>query len=221
MQTEVHQVQAEVHQEEVQETAVQGVEEEDMEQGRGAQEAMDTVEAVTTGVTESAGPHKCKTCEQAFHSKRELRSHITTHHKTFKPCREFANNRCGYDADCWYNHIILDENSHICFKCGKVETTKTLLMKHVKDNHGTIPCLKFRNNTCRFSDANCIFSHTQPHAPRAGVSIAPLNMETDFPQARQAQPPDQTTQIIKKVLSALPVILEQMLPQIIQEVMKQ
>ena len=164
--------------------------------------------------------HRCKWCEQSFSSKRELSSHIKTHHKNFKPCREFAKNRCGYDGDCWFSHVIPDENTHICFQCGNVETTKTLLMNHIKNNHGDILCTNFRNNTCRFSSNACIFSHELPHEPRPNVSSAHLNMETDFPQAWQVQPPDQCTDIIKKVLSALPMILQQMIPQILPQLVR-
>ena len=172
-------------------------------------------------ITGIEATHKCKMCQQAFKSRRELNSHIRTNHKSFKPCRDFANNRCGYDGECWFNHVILDENTHICFKCGKVETTKTLLMNHIKNNHGDIPCVKFRNNTCRFSSNACIFSHELPHEPRTNAFSTHLNREADFPQAWQVQPPDQCTDIIKKVISALPMILEQVLPQIIPQLVRQ
>ena len=174
--------------------------------------------------TSEEAPHKCNTCDMPFTTKKELTTHITQSHKNFKPCRSFATSTCEYDEDCWFNHIILADNEHICFKCGKVENSKTDLMKHIKTIHKGIPCLNFKSGTCRFSSSSCIFSHELPQAhqangsqtsrePQANARPSPQNREQDFPQAWQAKPPDQAqviSQIVTEVMNKLlPMVKEQ------------
>ena len=174
-------------------------------------------EAVNNSETTPQTPqHNCYVCDNTFTTKPELNSHIKTKHRNYKPCRNFASGTCGFDTDCIYNHIILDENAQICYKCGSIETSKTLLHQHVKQNHGNIPCLRFRSGTCGYN-SSCMFSHEpRASAPASAQSVPPSapQLVQDFQQAWQPKPPDQTqvmTQIITEVMT-------EMIPQIIQKV---
>ena len=178
-------------------------------------EVISSVEQETTEETQKQ--EKCYLCNKTLKSKRELSNHIKVEHKTYQPCRNFVNNSCTYNDDCRFNHVILEEGTQICFKCGKIETSKTALMKHVKETHGSIPCTKFKNGICRFNESSCIFSHTNV-VPCDPQQNAPPTIESqqDFPQAWQVKPPDQQ-QLITKVVTE---VMNQMMPQIIELVLQ-
>ena len=160
---------------------------------------------------------KCNLCGNVFNTKRELSLHIRAEHKTFKPCTFFASNTCENGSDCRYNHIIPNADTHICFKCGKTETTKTDLMKHIKATHKAIPCHRFKDGNCRFSSTSCIFSHELASAPQSSVSSTPLMTPPDFPQAWQAKPPDQV-QTVQTITEIITVVIKEMMPIIIEQV---
>ena len=103
---------------------------------------------------------KCYTCREEFSDRDVLRHHIREVHGTYKPCRKFQNDRCDNDEDeCDFNHIVLEQGKHICYKCGQIEGSKTNLLKHVTKKHGDIPCHKFQTNQCDFGSERCLFSH--------------------------------------------------------------
>ena len=131
--------------------------------------------------------HSCNNCNMTFTSRNDLNKHIVENHKSFKPCRNFANNTCEFDEDCRFNHIIPADNEHYCYKCETKETSKTLLMKHIKETHGGEPCKRFKEGRCSFG-SRCIFSHTSTPAPsvmRSSTKTGPeaplTNSYQDFP----------------------------------------
>ena len=172
---------------------------------------------------------KCNICGMRFNDKRDLRVHIKDAHKSFKPCRDFANGGCESSSEsCRYNHIVLSENDHICFKCGHTTTTKTLLMSHVKELHGNIPCTNFQKSECRFSSNSCIFSHRMgTQEPGTSESLAtavtsrPAPQQQDFRQAVLGHKPPDHSEMKQKLLSVFAMMLEQMPPQALPQILNQ
>ena len=164
-----------------------------------------------------------------FNDKRDLLVHIKDAHKSFKPCRDYPNGSCESSSEsCRYNHIVLGENDHICFKCGHTTTTKTLLMNHVKENHGDIPCTRFQKNECRFNSTSCMFSHrvvTQETEASESLATAvtsrPAPQQQGFRQAVLGHKPPDHTQMKQKLLSVFAMMLEQMPPQTLPQIMNQ
>ena len=61
---------------------------------------------------------KCYQRDLDFESEKEVKSHIRNNHKTYKACKNFVANQCQYAEDeCSFNHIILQLDQHLCFKC--------------------------------------------------------------------------------------------------------
>ena len=85
---------------------------------------------------------------------------MTEQHKTHKPCSKFAINKCEFDSDCRFNHIMLEPNQLICFECGKITNDKTSLMKHIEQEHGSILCNKYASGKCIYED-RCIYKHSK------------------------------------------------------------
>ena len=133
---------------------------------------------------------KCKHCELGFESKPEIKNHMKEAHKSYKLCRNFPHNRCEYDTECSFRHIILEQGKHICYRCGKISNSKTEMMKHVKETHGNIICKKFLQNECNFG-SRCLFKHT------SGIA---QNVENNTVQGR-AQ-----TQDFQNTLTMRPVV---------------
>jgi len=169
---------------------------------------------------------KCNQCDMKFNTKKDLRKHIGENHKTFQPCRSFPNGNCEFDGDCRFNHVILGANEHICFKCGHLTTSKTLLMRHVREHN--IPCAKYKKRECRFSSSSCIFSHeVEPQEQRTSESQAtpvtsrPAPQQQDFRQAVLGHKPPDTIVMKNKLLSLFTMMLEQMPPQALPQLMSQ
>ena len=158
--------------------------------------------------------HECSTCNSKFNIKSDLSSHIKTEHKSYKPCSFFPTNSCTEGEDCRYSHKILGENEHICFMCGKIETTKTLLIRHIRETHKNIQCMRFKSGTCRFIEASCIYSHSKTSESHPNAPSLPRRTEQDFPQAWQAKPPDNTDLVTKIVMR----VMKEMIPVIIDQV---
>ena len=108
--------------------------------------------------------NECKFCEMKFTSRSTLNRHMMENHYSFKPCSKFAVNKCEFDNDCRFNHVILQDGQHICFKCGNKFNDKTVMIKHVIEIHGKTPCKKFMMNQCRFPSSQCFFSHEMRQA---------------------------------------------------------
>ena len=100
----------------------------------------------------------CNICSMQFQMKYQLRNHMTEEHKTHKPCRKFATNSCEFDADCRFNHIILEQNQAICFQCGNIFDDKRSLMRHIEEQHGSILCNKFAAGKCTYGN-KCLYKH--------------------------------------------------------------
>ena len=84
-------------------------------------------------------------------------------HRSYKPCRNFASNRCEYDGDCSFYHIILEKGEHICYRCAHKTKSRTEMMRHIKNEHGNIICHRFLRNQCNFG-SQCLYSHSVPSA---------------------------------------------------------
>ena len=174
---------------------------------------------------------KCNLCNTQFSEKADLRNHIKTTHKTYKPCLNFATNSCGDGGDCRYNHVIPAENTSLCFKCGSTFNSKPLL-----HNHGFIPCIKFQKGNCPFNSERCFFSHTiqqpQAHQPRPQQAQAgkpqprPQQAQDEQPQedfrlAEPAGPPDQTEALKSKMMTVFSMMLDRMPPQALPQIFQQ
>ena len=129
----------------------------------------------------------CNNCNMTFTTRTDLYDHIGAHHKSFKPCRKFANDNCEFDEDCRFYHVKLAENQHICFKCGTLCSSKTLLLKHIKETHGGEPCKRFKEGSCPFR-TRCLFSHTHTIAPCVTSSPAKVGPQTPPPNTQQEYP---------------------------------
>ena len=171
--------------------------------------------------------HKCYNCETRFSDRGSLIRHIGNNHKTYQPCNNFANGTCEYDDDCRFQHIIAGVNDFICFKCGFTATSKTLLMRHIKEIHkANTPCTKFRKNECRFSSSACIFNHeVDIQEPRATESqTTPLTSTPavlDFRQAVLSSEPPEHTQMKSKLLSLFTMMLDQVPAQVLPQILNQ
>ena len=104
---------------------------------------------------------RCKSCYEVHSSKSDLNKHIQMVHTKHKPCIKFQANKCEWDGECIYKHIVMKENEIACFTCGEIFTSKTTLMRHIKKEHGNVLCQKFLNNQCEFSNTSCLFTHSK------------------------------------------------------------
>ena len=113
-----------------------------------------------TNIAHNSNPNnECKFCGMNFVTRNTLNQHTMGNHSSFRPCSKFAINKCEFDNDCRFNHVILHEGQYICFKCGTIFSNKTAMIKHVIEKHGGIPCENFLKNQCRFPSSQCFFSH--------------------------------------------------------------
>ena len=86
----------------------------------------------------------CNICDSIFSSKNDFNRHINKTHKTHKPCNKFPENRCEYDDDkLRYRYIILQQGEHIRNICGEITTSRTDIINHMKEIHGSTVCHKF------------------------------------------------------------------------------
>ena len=131
---------------------------------------------------------KCSKCELSFSSKEELELHLKDH-QSYKPCRNFGSNNCEFNEDeCSFRHIILEQNQQICYKCGSITTSKTELMKHIKEEHGSELCHKFLENKCTFG-SRCLFTHIiSPVQNVDRVSTPARHTMKDFPNTLTTEP---------------------------------
>ena len=101
---------------------------------------------------------ECNLCNTIFKSRKDLNTHSKeTHNKNFEPCRNFPNN-CEYDSECHFDHIILNQGEHVCFKREDVFKNKTLMLNHIKSDHGQEICKRFQENKCTFGE-RCFYRH--------------------------------------------------------------
>ena len=189
--------------------------------------------------------YKCSQCEISLGSKGELNTHITESHMSYKPCKNYAVNRCEYNEDCRFYHIILPPGQHICYKCATKTNTKSDMMKHIKDVHGGTVCHKFLLNKCNFT--RCLFSHIVPSVPGVAepseqlparqFEVPSAPREEDFPNLpamgpvvraegraeernQDKSPADQVQQFPGQInFQDMTKVIEQTLPQIMEKVL--
>ena len=96
---------------------------------------MSPLQKVIQGEAEINPQITCKNCEQVFDEKNKLRKHMKDQHPSFKPCKNYPE--CSYGDQCDFYHIIMDENTLICWECGQIFSEKSALMMHRKTSHKT------------------------------------------------------------------------------------
>ena len=123
---------------------------------------------------------KCNQCQNNFGSDTELKKHLNNDHTSYKPCIRFAADKCN-TVECRFNHIKLQQNQEICYKCGDKFDSKTVLLNHIKAKHGKEVCHRFLKNECEHSSENCIFSHKSPQQSVQNYA-SPQFQQQDFTQ---------------------------------------
>ena len=167
--------------------------------------------------------------------KSELRSHIKTKHKTYKPCRNYAlHSQCDFGNDCIYNHNIPKEGEYLCFTCDNKFNSKTNLIQHIKTEHGNEPCRNFLKGQCKYEMNTCFFRHGTLNnitSPKPNIQIPrkvhsnffqnPLenwpNLTPNIPRSHSA-PPEQPQRMKLLIQNIMTNLLEQMKPAIMQEI---
>ena len=99
----------------------------------------------------------CDLCNKYFRTKRERSNHMSSDHKSYKPCDYFKEGKCDVDGECRYNHTILKAGQEICYKCGQMFNSKRDMLKHINIAHGQETCHRFLRNECTVR--RCLFSH--------------------------------------------------------------
>ena len=103
----------------------------------------------------------CNSCIFQTSNRSALINHMKNVHKTvktFKPCNQYRQNRCEFDSDCRFNHIILNADEVICFSCGAQFNENRRLLEHIKNAHNNIVCRNFVNKKCRYGN-KCHYQH--------------------------------------------------------------
>ena len=97
---------------------------------------------------------RCEHCEKGFHERKELMKHIKHDHiEKAKLCKFFAEGRCVFGTECWFNH---DKDKVIekfnCMFCDFNFDTKSKLMLHRKIEHPTRvkECNKMRSGDVNY-----------------------------------------------------------------------
>ena len=130
---------------------------------------------------------KCNQCGQGFQNKNEIENHLRVDHKTYRPCKKYAENNCEKEI-CRFSHKTLQHGEEVCYKCGDIYTSKTDLINHIKTQHGMVICHKFLKNECSRTSDECIFSHkTMPNRTK---SSPPLQQQVfrERPTAQAQRP---------------------------------
>ena len=164
----------------------------------------------------------CKTCDESHSSKTSLNKHIQMAHTKHKPCQKFQLNKCEWDGDCIYKHVLLKENEVACFTCGQTYVSKTTLMRHIKGEHGNVVCRKFEKNQCRFNSTSCLFNHPKEDTiNKCNEKQRDVRNNTDqvFQNAPVNHvPPDGK---MPNIATMLPMILTKIMPMIVNNIMTQ
>ena len=98
---------------------------------------------------------KCKLCNFSATQIENLRIHMSTRHKSYKPCEYFLKDNCRNGDQCRYNHVKLNPGEFICFQCGQKFSDKSSVSSHIKTFHSDMSCKRFLRNACKYSDENC------------------------------------------------------------------
>ena len=117
----------------------------------------------SSGQVRGRSAQKCNICEEKFISRKDLMTHVTLVHPSYKTCRDFKDNKCRR-SKCRYAHNIIKEGNCVCFQCGKEFSDKGDMMMHIKKEHKSKTCTKFLNNQCDRVDGTedeCWFNHVK------------------------------------------------------------
>ena len=113
----------------------------------------------------------CTRCNRKFKTKQTFNKHNKEVHRTsYKPCRNFPLNKCEYDGECNFYHVILNQGQHICYKCGEKSDNKTLMMKHIISEHGDEECKRYLENKCTYGE-KCFFKHKRTIAQNVTTNL--------------------------------------------------
>ena len=123
-------------------------------------------------------------------------------------------------SPCRFNHIILQSNEEICFKCGLRFSSKTDIITHIKNSHGNTVCHKFLQNECERSSEECLFSHQGTPIPRQDfrhLPVNPLHSPILHNVSEQNRNQDQA-QLPARLTTPTQEHIIQMIPQIVSQV---
>ena len=117
---------------------------------------------------ESESDFICHYCGENFETKRDLMSHRKdTHIEKVKFCSYFAEGKCIFGDDCWYNHSKTgsnyDKTEYRCRVCDKSFVNRHDFMHHRRKEHAkNVPfCKNALKGTCHFGVNNCWFNHDE------------------------------------------------------------
>ena len=106
----------------------------------------------------------CTMCDDVLNSKWYFNNHIRDRHSHAKePCKHFPEGRCKFEEDeCWGSHQETNTSTDKfeCHTCRQLFSSKNIMMKHRKANHRTKQCNDFFKGSCRNSDEECWYMHT-------------------------------------------------------------
>ena len=134
---------------------IQGNEENEIQQNEPL--VMNSNSMISENVTS-----KCKLCNFSATQIVNLRIHMNTRHKSYKPCEYFLKNDCRNGDQCRYNHEKLNPGEFICYQCGQKFSDKSSLSNHIKTVHSDMTCKRFMSNTCKYRSENCYYKHYIP-----------------------------------------------------------
>ena len=112
----------------------------------------------------------------------------------FKPCKFLPN--CPYGEKCFYNHDPVPSGVFLCYECGFQVKSVEDLMSHRKKEHQAKMCQKFLDNSCRYNEHSCWFSHKKQTSQN----------NVDFQPLVNQDPPDlenKMTHILQEMTSLL------------------
>ena len=174
---------------------------------------------------------KCNQCEKPLKDKQDLKQHITTVHWSYKPCKNHKTDNCSA-SPCRFNHIKLQSNQEICYKCGKFFSSKAEIISHIKTTHGHTVCHKFMQNKCDRSSEECLYNHTSSnqtqqqdfqthhtpplHSPVPGMH----NMSEHLQQQWQIKSPQAKEALQINVIQMLPQIVAQIVAELTKQINK-
>ena len=155
-------------------------------------------------------------------------------HWSYKPCKNYQTDSCSA-SPCRFNHSKLQSNQEICYKCGKVFSSKAEIITHIKTTHGDRVCYKFTQNKCDRSSEECLYNHNlSNHKTFQSSTQSPTNIQQNQQvfQERHNMPHSpgvgmptmsehiQNQQQIHKSqeMAQLPVNILNMIPQIVYQI---
>ena len=166
---------------------------------------------------------KCNQCEKPLKNKQDLKEHITTVHWSYKPCTNYKTDSCSA-TPCRFNHIKLQINQEICYNCGKLYSSKSDIINHIKTHHGNTMCHKFMQNKCDRSGEECIFNHNTIAQPPKQLdfqthNINPLHSPGPGMQNMSEHIQNQWQTKSPQIKDSLQMNFIQMIPQLVAQIL--